>query len=239
MIDMHSHILPGIDDGAQEVPEALLMLQKAAEHGVKIQVLTPHIQIGRYDNTLKSLQTEFTRFEGLVQEKELNIQVRLAAEIRIGPEILPLVQTNAIPWLGTWQGQRVMLMEFPHNQVPVGAMNLVQWLLKHEALPMIAHPERNRELQENMQKLMPFVEAGCLVQVTAGSLTGGFGAQAHRCAVELLRAGQVTLLATDCHNMKYRPPDLNEGAKAATEIVGESAAWDLVHSNPSTLLSLS
>ena len=90
-----------------------------------------------------------------------------------------------------------------------------------------------------MQKLIPFIEAGCLVQVTSGSLNGSFGAQAHRCAVELLRTGQVTLLATDCHNMKYRPPDLGQGARAAIDIVGESAAWDLVHGNPQTLLATS
>ena len=238
MIDMHSHILPGVDDGAQDNEQALQMLAIAVEDGVSIQILTPHIQPGIYNNTLSSLNEQLIPFKQAVRERGIDIELRLAAELRIGPEIMSMVQSNAVPWLGMWKGRRVFLMEFPHNQVPAGAINLIQWLLKHNALPMIAHPERNLELQGDICKLEPFLDAGCLVQVTARSLAGGFGAEAHRAAIELLRAGKITLLATDCHNLAYRPPDLSSGYKAAAEIVGEQAARVLVDDNPRSLLGI-
>ncbi|HEC15579.1 MAG TPA: hypothetical protein ENI99_03260 [Sedimenticola sp.] len=236
MIDMHSHILPGVDDGAEDDAAALQMLALAAEDGIKTQVLTPHIQPGVYDNTLPFLRDRLACFEQLVRENGIDIELRLAAEVRIGPEVLQLVQSDAIPWLGSWEGHRVFLMEFPHNQIPAGSINLVQWLLKQGIIPMIAHPERNRGLQGDTTKLKPFLDAGCLVQITSGSLNGQFGAEAHKLAVELLRAGKVTLLATDCHNPAYRPPDLGAGYKAAAEIVGEPAAGSLVETNPRALL---
>ena len=238
MIDMHSHILPGVDDGAQDYEQALQMLAIAAEDGVTTQLLTPHIQPGVYNNSLASLNDPFTSFKQAAHEQGIDIELKLAAEIRIGPEIMPMVQSDAVPWLGAWEGRRVFLMEFPHNQVPAGSINLIQWLLQHNALPMIAHPERNRELQGDICKLEPFLDAGCLVQVTAKSLAGGFGAEAHRIAVELLRAEKITLLATDCHNLAYRPPDLSTGYKAAAELIGEHAARVLVDDNPQALLGI-
>ncbi len=238
MIDMHSHMLPGVDDGAQDNEQALQMLATAVEDGVSIQILTPHIQPGIYNNTLSSLNEQLIPFKQAVRERGIDIELRLAAEIRIGPEIVPMVQSDTVPWLGMWEGRRVFLMEFPHNQVPAGSINLIQWLLKHNALPMIAHPERNLELQGDICKLEPFLDAGCLVQVTARSLAGGFGAEAHRAAIELLQAGKITLLATDCHNLAYRPPDLSSGYKAAAEIVGERAARVLVDDNPRSLLGI-
>ncbi len=238
MIDMHSHILPGVDDGAQDYEQALQMLAIAVEDGVSIQILTPHIQPGIYNNTPSSLNEQLIPFKQAVRERGIDIELRLAAELRIGPEIMSMVQSNAVPWLGMWKGRRVFLMEFPHNQVPAGSINLIQWLLKHNALPMIAHPERNLELQGDICKLEPFLDAGCLVQVTARSLAGGFGAEAHRAAIELLQAGKITLLATDCHNLAYRPPDLSSGYKAAAEIVGEQAARILVDDNPRSLLGI-
>ncbi len=238
MIDTHSHILPGVDDGARDYEQALQMLAIAVEDGVTTQVLTPHIQPGIYNNTLSSLSDQLIQFKQAVRDQEIDIELRLAAELRIGLEIMPMVQSNTVPWLGTWEGRRVFLMEFPHNQAPAGSINLIQWLLKHNAVPMIAHPERNKELQGDIRKLEPFLDAGCLVQVTAKSIVGGFGAEAHQIAVELLRAGKITLLATDCHNLAYRPPDLSTGYKAAAEIVGEQAAKALVDDNPRALLGM-
>lgn len=236
MIDMHSHILPGIDDGASDLSEALQLLQLAAADGVRLQVLTPHLHVGRYDNTQASLQAAFARFRQQVAAAGIAIELRLAAEVRIGAEILQLVAGDELPWLGRWEGRRVLLLEFPHSQVPVGGINLVNWLVQREVLPMIAHPERNRELLTQPAKLGPFLQAGCLTQVTAGSLTGNFGLGPRAFAEQLLRDGQVTLLATDCHNLAYRPPNLGAGRAAAAALVGESAAGRLVEEHPQRIL---
>jgi len=237
MIDMHSHILPGVDDGARKDAQALQMLEMAIQDGVTVQVLTPHIQPGVYNNTLPILEEQFSLFQLLIRNQGLNIELRLAAEVRIGPEIMPMVQSNTIPWLGRWEDYRVMLLELPHTQIPVGSINLIHWLLEHKVLPMIAHPERNRELQQDTNKLEPFLDAGCLTQVTARSITDGFGPEPKRVATQLLQAGNVTVLASDCHNLSGRPPDLSSGYQAAAEIIGEEQARLLVNDNPLTLLA--
>ncbi len=236
MIDMHSHILPGIDDGPVDLEESLQMLRLAAADAVRVQVLTPHIHIGRYENTKASLQAAFAEFCTLVAAAGIGVELRLAAEVRIGAEILQLVAGDAIPWLGGWDGRRVLLLEFPHSQIPVGSINLVQWLIQRQVVPMIAHPERNRELLAQPDKLNPFLQAGCLTQVTAGSLNGKFGPGPRAFAENLLQAGHVTLLATDCHNLAYRPPELGSGRDAAAALIGEEAARRLVEENPQRIL---
>ncbi len=238
MIDMHSHILPGIDDGAADAEEALQMLRLAAANGVRVQVLTPHIHSGRYDNTLASLRTAFEAFRCLVREQRIPIELRLAAEVRIGAEVLQSVGAGRLPWLGEWYGRRVLLLEFPHSLVPIGSENLVAWLMQQQIVPMIAHPERNRGLQADRSKLEPFLAAGCLLQITSDSLTGGFGPVAREFAIDLLRTDKVTVLATDCHNLAFRPPALSQGYRCAIQWVGQRAADDLVWHNPLHLLGL-
>jgi protein-tyrosine phosphatase len=233
---MHSHILPGIDDGAANFAESLEMLRMAAADGVTTQVLTPHIHLGRYDNTRESVESAFATFRERVREAGIAIDLALGAEVRIGAEVLQLVVRDGVPWLGSWEGKKVFLMEFPHSQLPVGSINLVRWLVARDILPLIAHPERNRALQANPHKLGPLLAEGCLLQLTAGSLTGNFGPAARELAESLLRSGQVTLLATDCHNLSYRPPDLGAGLAAATRLIGSQAAEELVLENPRRLL---
>ncbi len=236
MIDMHSHILPGVDDGAQQLDDALAMLRVARDDGVEIQVLTPHIHVGRYPNSAETLGAVFDDFRCRVAEAGIDIELRLAAELRIGPELVQLANSDGLPFLGEWGGRRVMLMEFPHSSIPAGSENMVAWLLQRDILPMIAHPERNQALQRRPAKLDPFLRAGCLLQVTAGSLTGHFGPEARELAERLLGAGRVAVLATDAHNLAYRPPNLSAGVAAAARLVGEAAARALVLDNPRRML---
>ncbi len=238
MIDMHSHILPGVDDGAQVLEDALAMLRIARADGVEVQVLTPHIHLDRYPNTRESLQQTFDGFQRRVADNGVDIELRLAAELRIGPELVGLANNDGLPWLGSWRGRRVMLMEFPHSSIPAGSENMVAWLIQRDILPMIAHPERNQALQGRPSKLDPFLAAGCLLQVTAGSLTGQFGAKARSLAEALLLADRVTLLATDAHNLAYRPPNLSSGVAAAARLIGEAAARRLVEENPRGMLEV-
>ena len=236
MIDIHSHILPGVDDGAQTLDDSLALLRLAVSNGVTTQVLTPHIQPGRFPNDPVSLRKAFVEFEYVVRQEGIPIDLFLSAEVRIGTEVMDLVQRDDFPWLGTWDGKRVFLLEMPHNHIPVGSLNLIDWLIGRDILPVIVHPERNREIQLVMDRLMPFIEAGCEIQLTASSLAGGFGQKAKNTAVELLQAGHVMLMATDCHNTMYRPPDLKAGLIMATELIGEAKAMALVKDVPAQLL---
>jgi len=208
LIDIHSHILPNVDDGARSNAEALDMLRMAVDGGVTTQILTPHIHFGRFNNTKADLEERFEQFQTLVDEANINVELQLGAEVRIGPEVMQLVNNNAIPWLGEYQGRKTFLLEFPRQDVPFGSDNLVKWLLAKNCLPIIVHPERNRTFVDQRHKLQTFIDLGCPLQLTASSLTGKFGADVQQMSEELLEADLVSAIASDCHNLKGRTPDL-------------------------------
>jgi len=238
MIDIHSHILPGVDDGAKTLEDALQLLRMAVENGVTTQVLTPHIRPTRYANDPKHLRSVFSDFVHTVREHDLPINLHLSAEVRIGPEIIALLQRDDFPWLGEWEGKRAFLLEFPYQNIPFGSLNLVEWLIDRDILPIIAHPERNREIQQNMEKLVPFLEMGCKTQLTGASLSGRFGQDVKQSAIDLLQARHIMVMATDTHNATHRPPDLKSSFEMAAEIIGEKKAYALVHDVPAQLLNL-
>jgi protein-tyrosine phosphatase len=208
MIDIHSHILPGVDDGAQSLKEALTMLKIAVDGGVSTQYLTPHIHFGRYNNTKANLEVCLAQFKEQVNEANIEVELRLGAELRIGPELMQLVTHNAIPCLGVHKGKRTFLLEFPRQEIPYGSDNIVKWLLAKDYLPIIVHPERNRTFLNNREKLQTFIDLGCPLQITASSLTGKFGADVQQMCKDLLEQEQVSAIASDCHNLKGRAPDL-------------------------------
>jgi protein-tyrosine phosphatase len=237
MIDIHCHFLPGIDDGPSTLDESLQLARVAVESGITHSVITPHIHAGRWENTASIIKTVGLDFKRALVENEIPLNVAFAAEVRIGIEIIEQVNTRQIPFLGEWGGQKVMLLEMPHNHIPVGIERMVSWLLERGILPMIAHPERNKDVHRNIKKLDSLIDLGCLFQVTASSVSGRFGDASRKRAIQLLEKGVVTVLASDAHNTKYRPPSLWTGRKAAAEVVGEDEAYRLVLDNPWAIVS--
>jgi protein-tyrosine phosphatase len=238
MIDLHCHFLPGIDDGAKTVEEALQLAAAAVADGIETIVATPHVHLGRYSNTRSTIVPEVQAFREQLARHAIALDVRAGGEVRFSEDIIDLVQRDEIPFLGISGGYRILLLEFPHSHVPVGADQLVSWLIARRIRPLIAHPERNKDVMYNLDKIRPFVQMGCLLQVTAGSLIGRFGEPACTRAKQMLEQGMISVLATDAHNMTHRPPELAAGRGAAERIVGEQAAWDLVHRKPAELLGL-
>jgi protein-tyrosine phosphatase len=232
MIDLHCHYLPGVDDGASSAIEALALARAAYENGIRHCLLTPHMHEGRYNNDLASLQPRLEQFRTLLESADLDLVVGLAAEVRFGPEVLDWLRDDNVPFLGSYEGRQVLLLELPHDRVPVGAERLVSVLLEKGVLPMIAHPERNKHVIRNLSALRPFVDAGCLLQLTSGSVTGAFGRLVKKRAVEMLERRWVHILATDAHNLDWRPPNLAQGRAAAAEIVGEEESQAMVVDRP-------
>lgn len=232
MIDLHSHLLPGIDDGAPDLATALQLAKIAVDDGITHMVCTPHIHPGRYDNTMDSIQKALTELQQGLVEQQIDLVINAAAEVRFGMELMVAVTQQSIPFLGEWHGKPVLLLEFPHGEIPFGAERLTTWLLEQGIKPLIAHPERNKGLLRTPSKLKPFLEQGCLLQVTAGAVAGRFGEGAQKLAHTLLKEGLVTILASDAHNIEHRPPILSEGRDAAAVIIGEAAAWRLVLDSP-------
>lgn len=232
MYDLHNHLLPGIDDGAPDIATSLELAKTAIEEGFTHMVCTPHIHPGRYDNTLSTIDTALNLFKTELQNQNLNLQVAAAAEVRIGPEILQAVKLNTLPFLGEWNHKKVLLLELPNNIIPVGSDNLTKWLISQNIVPIIAHPERNQAFIDNPNKLKPFLDQGCLTQLTAGALTGNFGHQSQDFAEQLLLEDKITIMATDAHNTRYRPPVIQDSLQRAIELIGEANAKKLVLDNP-------
>lgn len=235
MIDLHCHYLPGVDDGPQDLESALALAAAAVANGIHAAVLTPHIFAGRWDNTLSNLAPAFADFERAVKAADIPLVLRLGAEVHLLPESIALFEQRELPAIGSWQGQEVILLEFPDGSIPVGALQAVEYLLAHGATPMIAHPERNKDVMRSLARIEPFVRSGCLLQLTAASVCGWFGRPAHRCALQLLDKGWVTVIATDAHNLAHRPPVLAEARHELRIRYGNEAAEVLTLSNPARI----
>ena len=235
MIDVHCHLLPGIDDGPQTLDAAIVLARVAVASGIVTAIVTPHILPHRYDNTLAGIRAAAARFRAELESRNIPLAIGYAAEVRIGPEIIALTEEQTLPLLGTVDGYGIVLLEFPDSHILPGSDKLAQWLLKRRIRPLIAHPERNKEVMRNLDAIAPFVQMGCWLQLTAGSVTGVFGARCRERSRQLLERGWVQLLASDAHDMPVRLPELGPGRAAAAEIVGEAESWRLVRERPAAI----
>jgi protein-tyrosine phosphatase len=228
MIDIHSHILPQLDDGARTLEEALEMARLAAEDGIQQMVCTPHMFNGLSGNPEPA---EVLDRVGALQEAIGNDGFRLLPgnEVHFTGEILEKVRTNGVTRLNRLN---YLLVEFPALSVPAEAGELFQELLASGVRPILVHPERNAQVQLRRGLVADLVQQGVYVQVTAMSITGEFGTAARNCAESLLRHNCVHFLATDAHRAERRPPILSRGRDAAAEIIGTAGARKLVLDNP-------
>ncbi|MGI2170504.1 tyrosine-protein phosphatase [Shewanella sp. MF05960] len=232
MIDLHCHILPNIDDGAKSVDEALSLVKLAAEQGVSRMVATPHIHLGIFDNNLHTINAAFKLLTSTLALTDLNIDIRAAAEVRISPEIMLFIEQQQLPFLGQYQQKNVLLLELPSSHIPPGTDKLISWLLAKDILPMIAHPERNRELQSHPDRIKPFVQAGCLLQLTAASLLGDMGVLPQQTSEYFLKQKLYTIVASDCHSINRRPPKLKLAYDAISALVDEDYAYLMTTATP-------
>lgn len=232
MIDLHNHLLPGIDDGATDLDEAVALAQMAVDDGISHILCTPHIQPGRFDNDLTSIARALQGLRHELTLRSIPLHVQAAAEVHFGLEVMDGIVREQLPFLGEWEGKPVLLLELPHGLVPHGADRLTRWLLQNGVMPMLAHPERNRGFIATPRRLQTFIDQGCLLQVTAASFEGRFGESAREYAESLLMEGRVTILATDAHNITHRPPVLSCGLARASALIGEAEARRLVTERP-------
>lgn len=227
MIDLHCHILPGVDDGAVDLPMSIRMAQIAADDGIRVIVATPHIN------------DDFVPLTNIYEMcGELNSQLkRLGIEVSIVPggDVSALLSPAQVKEY-TINGGHYILTEFPHSQLPRTSKEILFNLSVRGLCPIITHPERNRAVIENPDKFLSLIKGDVLVQITADSLTGAFGRDAQACAIYLLRKGVVNFIATDAHSSEFRRPVLTAGLKVAEKFVGKAQAKKLVFDNPAAVL---
>ena len=238
MVDIHSHLLPGVDDGARSLDEALALARACVEDGTVHLVLTPHIYPGLYDNARDGIGAAFELFKNALTDARIPLSVSFAGEVRLSPEVLPLIEAGQVPFLGESDGYRNMLLELPDGQIPVGAAAFVNLLFARRIRPVIVHPERNKAVMEHPDKVRDFIDAGCYLQVTAGSIVGQFGSRAEAAAEALLEREWVHVIASDAHNLRSRRPMMHEARNALARQYGRDTALRLTQFAPAALCNV-
>ena len=236
MIDLHCHFLPGVDDGARTMADALILAAASVANGITHAVLTPHVHPGFFDNRLSTLVPVFSSYQAALADAGIALQVLLGGEVRLHPDAFDLLAADDLPVIGMVGGHRIVLIEFPDGQIPAGALAACRYFAEHGVSWLIAHPERNKEVMRDPMRIKPFVDAGCLLQLTAASVIGGFGPQALQTSHLLLARGMVSVVATDAHNMAHRPPLLREARDAITQLYGNGMAHRLTEETPASII---
>jgi protein-tyrosine phosphatase len=232
MIDIHSHIMPEIDDGARNLKEALEMAWIAADDGIEYMVATPHMFNGLSSNPPPS--EILNRVAALNVTVGKDLKILPGNEVHISHDIVAQAKNNLVTKINQ---RNYMLVEFPQLTIPIGADQLFYKLQLEGVRPILVHPERNGHIQNHPAAIEKFVDQGVLIQVTAMSVTGEFGPAAKKCAEILLHHKCVHFLATDCHRTTSRPPILSKGRDAAAAIIGRAAAKALVETNPRAVIN--
>ncbi|MCK9505378.1 MAG: capsular biosynthesis protein [Porticoccaceae bacterium] len=232
MIDLHCHLLPGIDDGSKNMENSLAMARVAVDDGITHAVMTPHIHPGRWDNTTAIIAEHSRQFTQALRQHNINLTIGFAAEVRLSDLIFQQLERGDIPFLGHLDGFQIMLLEFPHSHIIPGSEKLVAWLIRNNIRPVIAHPERNKEIMSAPERLQPFLDQGCFAQVTAGSLSGRFGENARRAALYFIDHNQADFIASDAHNLSSRPPAIAEAEAIVAARLGQEVARKLVFDTP-------
>ena len=235
MYDLHCHLLPGIDDGANHLDDSLALAAMAAADGVRGVVLTPHVHPGRWENTKAIINEATTQLQQALEAASIDLKLAWAGEVRLGDHILSMVSAGEAPLYGEIDGLQLMLLEFPHGHIVPGSEKLVDWLLTRGIRPLIAHPERNKAVMREPESILPFVERGCWLQVTANSITGDFGAPAWQTAQWLLARDLVTVVASDAHNVRYRTPRLSMAREKIHNDYGAARAMRLFETSPASI----
>lgn len=238
MIDLHCHYLPEIDDGSQSMAESLELARASVADGITHAAMTPHVHPGRYSNTRSTIEAATTRFRAALASSTIPLEIFPAGEVRLTADIIDLFEQDELPFYGVLDGYRILLLEFPYDQIPLGTEKLTHWLLDHKIRPLLAHPERNKAIINNLEKIAPYVEMGCLLQLTAASVLGGFGPAAQDSSMLMLDRRWVSVVATDAHNLRYRAPMMTPAAHYLAKRFGRAYADELTCTTPSSILGV-
>jgi len=230
MIDVHCHILPGIDDGPESIETSIEMAETAIADGITHVVATPHAS--------SEYHFDFARVRQVRDELQQRIGDRLmlatGCDFHLNPENLQALRANAAPFCINQRDY--LLVEFNEYSIPPAMDQTLHEIQLLGLRPVITHPERNAILRQQTERLARWVRLGCFVQVTAGSLTGTFGPGAQKHAWRWLFEGMVHIVASDAHNTRGRPLQLMPAYAAVSEQAGEETARALLIENPKAAL---
>ncbi|MDP8260313.1 MAG: CpsB/CapC family capsule biosynthesis tyrosine phosphatase [Candidatus Gygaella obscura] len=230
MIDIHCHILPAIDDGPKTIDESLRMCKMAASDGIETIVATPHINKDTYKTDSKDVLKKVKELNSLLKKEKINLKVLCGNDVHIQPNLLEDIKSNKV--LTVNNRKKYIILELPSESVPFYVEEVVGQLKKSRIVPIISHPERNFQIQRNTKIVEKLIKKGALIQITAMSVTGGFGSSAQTSAFNLLKKGLVDIMATDAHSVDKRPPILSAAVAQASEAIDKEGVMDMVYKTP-------
>ena len=201
LCDLHTHVLPGVDDGAPTMEYALQMLQNAVASDVQLLAVTPHCN-GRYGEgnyRTPDLQERFVQLQQAA--KDIPVQLVLGAEVRVSDDLPELLAQGKLP---TIHAGRYLLTEFPTDTIPEAFADMLQRIRAMGYIPVIAHPERYLAVSRMPQLVLPWLDMGCHLQLTGGSIMGDYGKNVQRTADWLLQHDLVACIASDAHGCNHR-----------------------------------
>lgn len=233
LIDLHCHLLPGIDDGSKSLAESLDMACMAVAEGISITACTPHILPGVYDNEGRGILAAVARLQRELDKEGIPLVLAVGADAHVAPDLAVGLANGRVPSLG---GSRYFLLEPPQTIVPPRFEDHIFGLIRAGYVPIITHPERLGWPERDYTVFERVVHLGGLIQVTGASLLGQFGRRAQSLSERLLDDGLVHILASDAHDTVHRPPQLTAAFDEAAERIGEEAAFHLVSTRPTGIL---
>lgn len=233
MIDLHCHLLPGIDDGASDLETSLQMARMAVEDGIRITACTPHITPPVYANTAAEIINRTRMLQSELDRHGIDLKLVSGADIHVRVDLIDLVQQSPSPCL---QGTRYFLFEPPHAVLPPNLDLLAKSVIRAGFIPILTHPERLTWIEQRYDVVCALDELGVAVQLTAGSITGTFGKRARYWSERMLDEGRVDIVATDAHGIRGRPPVLSAARDEIARRLGEDAARAMTTLNPAHIL---
>ncbi|MGE7759122.1 tyrosine-protein phosphatase [Peribacillus sp. NPDC097895] len=208
MIDIHSHILPGIDDGAKSIEDSLEMARMAVSEGIHKVIATPHHMNGKYENRKQDIISRVAALNEVLKAEAIPLEILPGQETRIYGEILRDYKLEEIVTLN--DGGKYLFIELPSAHVPRYTEQLLSDIQFERLTPIIVHPERNQELIENPDLLYKFVNNGTLTQVTAASVSGAFGKNIQKFSMQLIESNLTHFISSDAHNITSRSFKMTE-----------------------------
>jgi protein-tyrosine phosphatase len=214
VIDLHSHILPGLDDGTQTIGDAVALARLSVAEGIRVMAGTPHVR-DDYPTAAEAMEARLAELQEALRREDVPLGLRGGGEIAL--DRLHALEPDELRRFGLAGNPAYVLLEFPYYGWPLGLESQVLDLGRRGIVAVIAHPERNAEVQSEPRKLYPIVEAGALVQVTAASIDGRLGKRTRNTGLQLIHDGLAHLVASDAHR-----PDVRRGGLAmARDAVGD------------------
>lgn len=233
-VDIHCHLLPGLDDGAATTQDALAMAGLAVEEGFSTVIATCH-QLGNFQrNSSTSIRAVCGDFQQQLAAQGVALRVLPGADVRIEPDLVRRIADDEVLTLA--DGGRYVLLELPH-EIYLPLDRLLEDLAASGLVGILSHPERNLGILRQPSIVERLVDAGCLMQVTAGSLTGNFGRQSCAMAEWMALQGLVHFVATDAHSPRTRRPMIRRAYHRVAQLAGQDAAALWCSQNPACVVA--